>query len=184
MTTRPTPGSFEDFLRWLHAGGDRPPASALQVPAEVRSAAEAAWRAMRDSEHERLAAIAQRLATSAYEEDIDVLAAADADRGRWLPRLRTPNGFAISALYPTEPAAEAAAPVGLLVECPADLVELCRGRLVHISVGDRWIEIGEIDRDGKVVGDLPPGLEFKPPFAFRVGVIAETADPLESPDPP
>jgi len=43
--------------------------------------------------------------------------AADPERGRWLPRLRTPNGFAISALYPPS-GLPGAAPVGLLVECP------------------------------------------------------------------
>lgn len=182
--TRPVPGSFEDFVRWLQAGGHSQSTPGATIPAAVREAADAAWLAVQDGERERLAAIAGRVATNSYEEDIEVLAAADADPGRWLPRLRTPNGFAISALYPTAADAKSAVPVGLLVECPADLVELCRGRLVHIAVGDRWIEIGEVDRDGKVVGDLPPDIEFKPPFAFRVGVIAERAGPLLPPDPP
>jgi hypothetical protein len=77
-----------------------------------------------------------------------------------------------------------AAPVGLLVECPADLVEVFKGQKVHISVGDQWIEIGEIDVDGNTSGDLPAGIDFKPPFAFRVGTFEEQPEELEGPDEP
>jgi len=69
----------------------------------------------------------------------------------------------------------------LLVECPADLIELLRGQKVHISVGGRWTEIGEIDADGKATGDLPEGMDFRPPFAFRVGELGEHPAEVEGP---
>jgi hypothetical protein len=35
--------------------------------------------------------------------------------------------------------------------------------------------------DGKATGDLPEGIDFKPPFAFRIGKLEE--HPEELPDP-
>jgi hypothetical protein len=96
------------------------------------------------------------------------MAAADLDSAsRRLPRLRTANGFVISALHATNSLA-GSAPIALLVECPDDLIELFKGRRVQILAGGRWIEIGEIDADGKATGDLPGNFDFKPPFALRV----------------
>jgi hypothetical protein len=76
--------------------------------------------------------------------------------------------------------------VGVLVECPADLVEVFRSQKVHILAGGQWVEIGEIDVDGKAAGDLPRGVEFRPPFALRVGSNQEHPEELRDiePDPP
>jgi hypothetical protein len=128
-------------------------------------------------EHEHREELAARIRAGRYYEEIELLAAADADRGRWLPRLRTPNGFAISTLYaPNSP--PGALPVGLLVECPVELLDVCRGQKVHIAAGGQWIELAEIDVDGKAMGDLPAGFEFKPPFGFRVGTLDEKPSEL------
>lgn len=172
MTTRPEPGTFEGFLDWLDAVDDAGQLFRVELPAMATMAAREAWQAVRTAEDARRSSITERIAADSYREDIELLAAADFDRTRWVPRLRTPNGFYISALYAGDKL-PGAGPVGLLVECPAGLIDVCRGRLVHISIGGRWFPIGEIDQDGKVAGDLPIGLEFQPPFAFRVGSLAE-----------
>lgn len=109
------------------------------------------------------------------------MAASDDDRSRRAPRLRTANGFVISALYANRSAPDAP-PVGLLVECPADLVEVFRGQRARVLVAGQWVELGEIDVGGKATGDLPEGIEFKPPFGFRVGNLEE--EPREPTDRP
>jgi hypothetical protein len=182
MTRRLTPHAFEDFLRWLgNANGSRDPQTDTAPPAAVTTTAREAWAAIRDIERSRNESISGRIVAGSHQEEIALLAAADADRSRWLPRLRTPNGFSISALYPSGEST-GAAPVGLLVECPSELIEVCRGRLVQIAIGGRWFEIGEIDRDGKAAGNLPAGLEFRPPFAIRVGAIDEQTEELPDTD--
>ena len=67
----------------------------------------------------------------------------------------------------------------MLVECPVELTEVFEGQKVHVLAGGRWIEIGEIDADGKATGDLPASLEFKPPFGLRVGELQEQPGDLE-----
>ena len=179
MTSNLKPGSFEDFLRWLgqstHDIEANPPVPDPQMLAAARDA----WQQHQSLQRAHRDAISKRVQAGTYTEAIELLAAADADRTRWLPRLRTPNGFAISALYAT--GAAEAAPVGLLVECPVDLIEVFRGQKVHISMGGRWVEIGEIDVDGKATGDLPEGIDFRPPFAFRVGKLEEYPSGFEGP---
>jgi hypothetical protein len=149
-------------------------------PAELTSAARGAWNEFQSLHQVQREALTARLRAGTYFEELELMAAADPEH-RWLPRLRTPNGFAISALYPTGDTA-GVAPVGLLVECPADLIEIFAGQKVHICAGSRWIEIGEIDADGKATGDLPHGFEFVPPFAFRVGAIQENPRELSDPE--
>jgi len=179
MTRSDKSGSFEDFVRWL---GERTPATGADLaepPPQVLAAARSAWQecqALQRGRHEELAA---RVRGGTYHEEVELMAAADADRNRWLPRLRTPNGFAISTLYPAN-SSPGSAPVGLLVECPVELIDVFKGQPVHVATGGQWIEIGEIDIDGKAMGDLPTGIEFKPPFGFRVGKLAE--EPTELPN--
>jgi hypothetical protein len=177
------PESFEGFLRWLgkpkRAGGMEVPSP----PQDVLAAARTAWQQFQQLEHSYRAELTARVRGGRYYEELELMAAADADRSRWLPRLRTPNGFAISALYAGN-SAPGAAPVGLLVECPVELIDLFKGQLVHIAAGGRWVEIGEIDADGKTTGDLPEGIDFKPPFAFRVGKLEEHPEPLQDSDKP
>jgi hypothetical protein len=180
MSSDLDPESFEGFLRWLGepkctAGVDWPDPSP-----EVLAAARMAWQEFQEVRRLHRAELEAQVRGGTYREELELLAAADADRGRWLPRLRTPNGFAISALYAGQRTPESA-PVALLVECPAELVELFKGQQVHIAAGGRWVEIGEIDVDGKATGDLPEGIDFKPPFAFRIGKLEE--HPEELPDP-
>ena len=169
MPSSPKPGSFEDFVRWL--GEARRPAApdAPEPSAEMRDAARLAWREFHAVRRSHRQALVARVRGGTYFEELELLAAADSDRGRWLPRLRTPNGFAISALYAPN-SQPGASPVGLLVECPADLVEVFKGREVH--------------QDGKSTGDVPAGTEFKPPFGFRVGKLEENPEELRDPDEP
>jgi len=183
VPSSPKPGSFEDFVRWL--GEARRPAApdAPEPSAEMRDAARLAWREFHAVRRSHRQALVARVRGGTYFEELELLAAADSDRGRWLPRLRTPYGFAISALSaPNSP--PGASPVGLLVECPADLVEVFKGREVHVLAGGRWIALGEIDQDGKSTGDVPAGTEFKPPFGFRVGKLEENPEELRDPDEP
>ncbi len=191
MARSDNPEGFEDFLHWLERSQSAvPPQGAAQVqgavqpqlsdpPAELTSAARGAWKEFQALHQDQRKALVARLQAGTYVEELELMAAADPER-RWLPRLRTPNGFAISALYPTGDTA-GVTPVGLLVECPADLIEVFAGQKVHIYAGSRWVEIGEIDAEGKATGDLPQGFDFVPPFAFRVGGVEE--DPKELGDP-
>ena len=174
-------GSFDDFLRWLTETGHESPAVSADPSAEMLEAARLARREFQALQSDYRQDLRGRLQSGGYFEEVELLAAADSNQGRWLPRLRTPNGFAISALYsPNSP--PGAAPVGLLVECPVELIEVCRGQQVHVAAGGHWVELGEIDVDGKAMGDLPAGFEFKPPFGVRVGGWAE--QPTELPKPP
>ncbi len=183
MTRDLKPGTFEDFVRWLGEANSTSDHGAEDPTPEILAAARVAWEEFQGVRQTHQQSLMARLRSGTYHEELELMAAADADRGRWLPRLRTPNGFAISALYGANAPPEAA-PMGLLVECPAELIEVCRGQPVHIAAGGQWVELGEIDVDGKAMGDLPAGFEFKPPFAFRVGKLAEEPSELRKPDQP
>jgi hypothetical protein len=179
----PERASFEDFIRWFGELDREAEAGPVEASPEVLAAARAAYREFGDLRRAHRRELLVRVRSGTYYEEIELMAAADADRDRRLPRLRTPNGFAISTLYAGTGAA-GAAPVGLLVECPENLVDICRGLMVSIRAGDSWIELGEIDVDGKATGDLPPETEFKPPFGFRVGHFEEQPEELRKPDEP
>lgn len=176
-------GSFEDFLRWVREPHAPSEPTAGEPQPEVSAAARAAWQAFQSHQQEHQQSLVARIRSGSYYEEFEVLAAADADTSRWLPRLRTPNGFAISTLYAAN-ASSGTAPIALLVECPVDLIDVCRGQQVHVFAGGQWVEIGEIDADGKATGDLPQGCEFKPPFGFRVGKVEEQPTDLGKPDQP
>jgi hypothetical protein len=177
-------GSFDDFVAWLSTKRQEPQREPKVEPsAAVLTGARAAREEFQSLRQQHRQEIAARVRAGRYYEELELLAAADPDQGRWMPRLRTPNGFAISALYGAH-APPGTPPVALLVECPANLIEVLSGQKVYVSIGGRWIEIGEIDADGRATGDLPPGLDFRPPFAFRVGELGEDAAELESPSDP
>jgi hypothetical protein len=181
MAGNPRSEGFEDFVRWL-AGARPDPTPDLSIPAlNVSSAATVAWQESQSLRRAHLEALAERVRAGSYREEVELMAAADTDHARWLPRLRTPNGFAISALYPAETTA-GSAPVALLVECPLDLTEIFRGQKVHILAAGRWIEIGEIDVDGKATGDLPASIDFRPPFGLRVGELQEQPEDVADAD--
>jgi hypothetical protein len=181
MPNDPKAGSFDDFVRWATERPRETGEAPAEPSAEVLTAARAAYQGTADLQRAHLNELVARLSSGAYYEEIELMAAADAARDRWLPRLRTPNGFAISTLYAADDAA-GAAPIGVLVECPEELRDLCRGLKVSILAGGSWIEIGEIDVDGKTTGDLPHGMEFKPPFGFRVGRIEEQPVDVRKPE--
>jgi hypothetical protein len=169
MSNSPKPGSFEDFLRWLAESGPTQGADSAPPPSDVLAAANLAWRETQFLKSAQRAAQAAHFGQGYYQEDVELMAAAGLDNGGHpLPRLRTPNGFVISALYGTNSSAWTA-PIALLVECPVASIELFKGLRVQVLAGDRWVEIGEIDADGKATGDLPDGIDFKPPFSLRVG---------------
>lgn len=163
-------GTFDDFVRWL-AG--RQEHSVVADPAvSVSDAARDAWREFQTIESRHCWQLLRRVRSGSYYEEVELLAAADLDPRRRLPRLRTPNGFVVSALYAGD-AAATDAPVGVLVECPVNLIEACRGLKVRILCGGQWVELGEIDVDGTAIGDLPQGVHFKPPLGLRVGELEE-----------
>jgi len=175
------PASFDDFVHWLGERDREADSEQAEPSPEAFATARTAHQVFGDLKRVHHQELVARLRSGTYYEELELMAAADADRDRWLPRLRTPNGFAISTLYAADGAA-GAAPVALLVECPEELRDLCRGLKVSILAGGSWIEIGEIDVDGKSTGDLPPGMEFKPPFGFRVGPIEEQPEELRKPE--
>ena len=178
------PGSFEDFLRWLTERDAKPsPRSQTQPTAGVVEAAGAAWRDFRAVQSSHRTEFLARVRRGNYYEEVEVLAAADAASNRFFPRLRTPNGFVVSALYTTD-SAPGTAPVAVLVECPHDLVDVFRGLKVRVLCAGRWVELGEIDVDGKAVADLPEGVEFKPPLGLRVGALEERPDEFRDSDAP
>ncbi|HUN26521.1 MAG TPA: hypothetical protein VMU67_09440 [Steroidobacteraceae bacterium] len=176
MPDDPKSVSFDQFMRWFGEAGARSE-SGLEPSVAVMEAARAAHRAFQSVQRTHRNDIADRVQSGTYVEELEVLAAADSDHTGWLPRLRTPNGFTISPLY-TSSAAEGSPPIGLLVECPVELVEACRGQTVRVAAGGQWIELGQVDVDGKATGDLPAGFAFKPPFVFRVGELAEQSAEL------
>jgi hypothetical protein len=181
MPSDPKKGSFDDFVRWATQHHREISEARAEPSADVLAVARTAYQEFGELKRAHRQELVARLRSGTYYEELELMAAADTDRDRWLPRLRTPNGFAISTLYAADSGA-GAAPVGLLVECPEELRDLCRGLKVSVLAGGLWIEIGEIDMDGKTTGDLPPGMEFKPPFGFRVGKIEEQPEELQKPE--
>jgi hypothetical protein len=181
MSNSPKPGSFEDFLRWLAESRLTTGADLTPPSSDVLAAANLAWRETQSLRSAQREALGPHFGQGSYQEDLELMAAADLENGSHpLPRLRTPNGFVISALYGTNSLA-GTAPIALLVECPVASIELFKGLRVQVLAGDRWVEIGEIDADGKATGDLPEGMDFKPPFALRVGT--QDLHPAESKRP-
>ncbi len=177
MPTDPKSLSFEAFLCSLREPAADGEHGGLAPSAAVMEAARAARREYRALQRAQRNNLAARLRSGGCIEELEVLAAADSAHARWIPRLRTPNGFTISPLYASS-AAEGALPIGLLVECPLDLIEVCRGQTVRVAAGGQWVELGQVDIDGKATGDLPAGFAFKPPFVFRVGELAEQSAEL------
>jgi hypothetical protein len=181
MSHSPNPGSFKDFLRWLAESEPTAGADSTPPSPELLAAANLAWRETQSLRAAQPQAPGARVGQRYYQEDLELMAAADlAHGGHPVPRLRTPNGFVISALYKGNSIA-GSAPIALLVECPVDSIELFKGLRVQVLAGDRWVEIGAIDADGKATGDLPEGMDFKPPFALRLG--AQDLHPAESTGP-
>ena len=176
MSEKSKPGSFEHFVRWV-GNVRRETVVESDPPQSVLAASEGAWRAYQDLQTEYRARLLARVREGRYYESIELMAAADTDDKRRLPRLCTPNGFAISALYPTN-SPEGTAPVGVLVESPENLVGVFAGQPVHIFIAEQWIELGELDIEGNVIGDLPAGVEFKPPFDFHIGNLMEDPQPV------
>ncbi len=177
MPDDPKSVSFDRFVRWFGEADVRSESRELEPSAAVMQEARAARREFRAVQGIQRNDIAARVRSGSYIEELELLAAADFDHARWIPRLRTPNGFTISPLYASS-AEEGALPIGLLVECPHDLIEVCRGQTVRVAAGGQWVELGQIDVDGKAMGDLPAGFAFKPPFVFRVGDLAEQSAEL------
>jgi hypothetical protein len=180
MSDSPKPGSFRDFLRWLAESSPSAGADLAAPSADLIAAANRAWRETQSLRSAQPETPGPPVAHGFYHEDLELMAAAELDKGQPLPRLRTPNGFVISALYGTQRMA-GTAPIALLVECPVASIELFKGLRVQVLSGDRWVDVGEIDADGKATGDLPEGMDFKPPFALRVG--AQDLHPAESKGP-
>jgi hypothetical protein len=181
MSNSPKPGSFRDFLRWLTESSSSTDADFAPPSADVLAAANLAWRETQSLRSAQREALGPHFGQGSYQEDLELMAAADLENtGYPLPRLRTPNGFVISALYGTNSLA-GTAPIALLVECPVASIELFKGLRVQVLAGNRWVDIGEIDADGKATGDLPKGMDFKPPFALRVGT--QDWHPAESKGP-
>jgi hypothetical protein len=169
MSNSPKPGSFEHFLSWLAESKPTTGVDVAPPSSDVLAAANIAWRETQVLKSAQRETLGPHFGQGPYQEDLELMAAADLDNsGHPLPRLRTPNGFVISALYGTHGTA-GTAPIALLVECPLASIELFKGLRVQVLAGNRWVEIGEIDADGKATGDLPDGMDFKPPFALRVG---------------
>jgi hypothetical protein len=177
------PPSFEDFVDWLGERDRDADTEHAELSPDVLTVARVAYQEFGDLRRSQRDELIARARKGIYYEEIELMAAADSDHERWMPRLRTPNGFAISTLYASG-SAHGSAPVGLLVECPDDLIGLFKGLKVSILVAGSWIDLGEIDMDGKTSGDLPPGMEFKPPFGFRVGQIEQQPEALRKPDEP
>jgi hypothetical protein len=184
MSDSPKPGSFKDFLRWLAESSTSTGADLTRPSSDVLAAANLAWRETQSLRSAQREALAPHFGQGAYREDLELMAAADFENGGHpLPRLRTPNGFVISALYGANRMA-GTAPIALLVECPVASIELFKGLRVQVLAGDRWVDIGEIDADGKATGDLPDGMDFKPPFALRVGMQDLYAAESKGPEDP
>src|ERR1700733_10027090 len=109
------PETFEDFVQWLaDPGGVAQIDKMSAAPApDLLAAARSAWQEFQSLQRAQRDALATRVRAASYREELELMAAADADPGRWLPRLRTPNGFAISALYAAN-SVPGTPPVGLL----------------------------------------------------------------------
>jgi hypothetical protein len=183
MAVDPKPVSFEAFVHWLAGADNAKQLDSAKPSEEIVAAAREARREFQAVIGTQKQAILEKVRSGRFFEDFQVMAAADSRPDRRMPRLRTPNGFAITPLYANTYSA-GAAPAGVLVECPADLLDVFQGQRAHVLVAGQWVDIGEIDLAGRAAADLPFGLEFKPPFGFRVGNLEEDPQKIEDSEGP
>jgi hypothetical protein len=158
MTSDSTPPDFQAFTRWV--------ASRFAVRAENRKPPEnlvAAARAARDATLSATRAAQPNLSTSGggrrQIEILQLLAAASMDEGSRLPELSTPRGFRVTLAY-DERLGAIGSSIGVLVQCPPNLIEQVQGQTAYLWNGDERLVLGQFDSDGKAIGTLPVGTEI------------------------
>lgn len=171
---------FAGFLRWLKNADTHVGAAPQRAPGALMTRAMATWQAYRGVQQDREQEVLARIRGGGYFEKVELLAAADLNEDRWLPRLRTPNGFVLSPLYASDAAGAVA--VGVLVECPDNLAAELKGQPVQVLCAGQWIALGPFDLDGKVSGELPRGIDFAPPLGLRVGGLEDAPRGGQPPD--
>ena len=172
MSHEPKLPDFDQVGRWLASCISRP-----VLRAERLAALRGAGRSARDEFIE-----ARRQAAPQFEgvkgsctfEALQLLAAADSDAAL-PPEITTPRGFRISLAY-EEGSVAASSSIGVLVNCPPELIGQVEGKTVYLWSGSERFELGQFDAEGKAIGMLPAGIEIRP-ADFALGRVK-----LEAPE--
>jgi hypothetical protein len=168
--------SFKGFIRWL---AKSPRAPAPELSASVLEAARAAQRDSPAVGQAHQTELVRRIGAGEYNDEPELLASAEHDPKPWLPRLRTANGFVLSALHSGD--SSIASPVAVLVECPESMLEAIRGLKIRILCGPMARTRRGLRRWQGYSG-LASGVEFKPPLGLRVDEGEERSAQVADPD--
>jgi hypothetical protein len=155
MSSKSPPPSLNDFARWVRNTVDVESTSAnahQKLIAAARAARDAAV-ATRHSDSESPSRRSSRL------EVLQLLAAASTDERFRPPELLTAKGFRVTLAYDDGSTVKEPS-IGVLVQCPLELVPQVQGQTAYLWNGSERFELGQFDADGKAFGSLPVGIEI------------------------
>jgi hypothetical protein len=110
-------------------------------------------------------------------EPLLLLAAGSMEEADRPPELTTARGFQVILAYDDGRTA-ADSSIGVLLQCPPNLIDGLSGKTAYLWSGSERFEIGQFDPDGKAIGSLPAGIEI------RVSDFTSGKVQLETPDSP
>jgi len=155
MADRSSRPEFDQFTRWVAsktATGTPDSPDYQRLHTAARAARDAAlW--VRES------VISPKGARDDRFEVLQLLAAASIEDGRPPPELTTPRGFRVTLAYEDGESPNASS-IGVLVQCPRDLLTQMLGGTVYLWNGTQRFELGQFDADGKALGILPAGIQI------------------------
>jgi hypothetical protein len=156
MSHEPKLPDFNQFSRWLASRISRPAFTAEHF-GELQSAARSARDEFIEAQLQG-APQAEGAKGACSFEVLQLLAAADGDAAL-PPEITTPRGFRITVAYEEEGDAESSS-IGVLVNCPPELIGEVDGKTVYLWSGSERFELGQFDAEGKAIGVLPAHIEI------------------------
>lgn len=156
MSHEPKLPNFNQFSRWLASRISRAELKAGRYE-ELQSAALAARDEFIEARREAALQSEGPQAEGSFEV-LQLLAAADRDAAL-PPEITTPRGFRITLAY-EEGSGTDSSSIGVLVNCPPQLIGEVEGKTAYLWSGSERFELGQFDAEGKAIGTLPAGIEI------------------------
>jgi hypothetical protein len=148
---------FVGYTRWL-AKRSQVSDTVGAPSAQLIKAARAARDALEESVEQSNTRERERTPNGIFES-LTLLAAGSDDDVETPPELTTARGFQVTLAY-DEGGKQRPSSIGVLVQCPADMIEQLQGKMAYLWNGTERFELGEFDLDGKTLGELPAGIQI------------------------